>query len=67
MKVRIVFSSEIVIDGENIDQVREKWEDLCIYSTEATECGVEFAEVIAVENAETNEDMSDEWCESAVL
>ena len=67
MKVRIVFSSEIVIDGENIDQVREKWEDLSIFSKEATKSGVEFAEVVAVENAETNEDMSDEWCESQFL
>ncbi len=61
MKVRIAFRSDIVIEGETMEQIREKWGDMPLYSEEARKSGVEFIEIDAVEEAETNHNLRHEF------
>ena len=62
MEVRFKFSADIYIKGENMDEVRRKFESIPLFSEEANkECGVEFCELLLVEEAETNQDLYDEY------
>ena len=61
MKVRISFRSDIVIEGDTMEQVHEKWEMMPLYSDEAHYHGIEFLEIDAVEDAETNHDLRHEF------
>lgn len=66
MQVRISFRSEVVVEGDTIEQVCEKWQMMPLYSDEAYQHGIEFIEVDAVEDAETYKDLKHEfelyWC-----
>jgi hypothetical protein len=59
--VRIKFSADLIIDADSLDEAREKWEGLPLWSEEAKECAVEFSEVLLVEDADTYEDIMDNW------
>lgn len=61
MKVRISFRSEIVVEGDTIEQVREKWEMMPLYSDEAHHHGIEFVEIDSVEDANTYKDLRHEF------
>ena len=53
-KVRILFSSEIWIEGDNYEDMRNEWYDLQVFSDEAIEHGAEFVHHISVEDADRN-------------
>lgn len=59
--VRFKFSADLIIEGTSIEEIRNKWESLPIFSKEAKECGVEFCETLLIENAETYKDLKDEF------
>ena len=65
MEVRITYRSEIYIEGENLKEIREKWESLNLEPKEAvedeavTEFG--FVEVTSIEDADTYEDLMKEF------
>ena len=64
MKVRFKFSADLVVNGESLDQIREKWENLPLFSQEAQNCGVEFCETLLITDSETYEDLTDEMFET---
>ena len=61
MEVRITFRSEIFIDGKDMKEIVEKWEDMELFSKEANEAYASEIEVVSVENAETYDDLMDEF------
>ena len=54
MEVRITFRSEVYISGENMAEIKDKWENMNLYEKNN---GVEFVEINTVEDAETYKDM----------
>ena len=61
MKVRITFTSEVVLEGKDINDVKYKWENLWLYSDEAKASHADFIEISNVEDANTNKDLSGDW------
>jgi len=61
MEVRIKFSADIYIKGDTMQEVREKFESMELWSQEAKDCGVEFSEIQLVEDAETYDDKRKEY------
>lgn len=57
-EVRITFRAEVYIKGDNLDEIKEKWEELPLFSADALEkSSAEFVELVSVEDAETYEDL----------
>ncbi len=61
MEVRIKFDADIIITGDNMQEVRSKFESMPLWSEDAKECGVEFSEIQLVEDAETYNDLRHEY------
>lgn len=61
MEVRIKFDADLVITGETMAEVREKFESMELWSQEAKDCGVEFSEIELVEDAETYNDVRHDY------
>lgn len=61
MEVRIKFNADIYIEGETMQEVREKFESMPLFSVDALDCGVEFSEIQLVEDAETYDDKRKEY------
>lgn len=57
MVVRIKFSADLYIEGDTIEEVREKWDALPLFTEDAEKCGVEYSETLLVEDADTYEDL----------
>lgn len=58
MQVRVTFKSEVYIEGENLDEIREKWEEMNLHTEESK---AEFVELEKVEDAEDYSDLTDEF------
>jgi len=64
MEVRIKFSGEVYIKGENMSEIKSKFEMLPLFSADALEDnGAEFGEILLVEDAETYKDLRKEYDE----
>lgn len=61
MKVRIKFDADLVIEADTLADAKDKWVNLPIFTKEAMDCSVEFGEIILVEDAETYDDIENEW------
>lgn len=61
MEVRITFRSEVYIEGETIEEIREKWEELPIFSADALDKHADFVELTSVENAEDYTDLMSDF------
>jgi hypothetical protein len=61
MEVRIKFDADIVITGDTMQDVREKFESMELWSQEAKDCHVEFSEIQLIEDADTYKDLADEY------
>lgn len=61
MEVRIKFSADVYIQGETLDEIRDKWTSMNLWSDEAVENGVSFDDHLLIENAETYEDVEYEF------
>ena len=62
MKVAFKFDAYIYLEGENMAEIREKFESMPLFSADALEEGnAEFCELFLVEDAETNEDLMEEY------
>ena len=61
MEVRIKFDADIVITGDTMEQVKSKFEHMPLWSEEAKACGVEFSEIQLIEDAETYNDLQEEY------
>ena len=65
MEVRIKFSGEVYIKGENMSEIKSKFEMLPLFSADALEDnGAEFGEILLVEDAETYKDLRKEYDKS---
>jgi len=59
---RITFRGEVYIESESLQQAKEKWEDLTLFSDEAKEnYSADFVELESVENADTYEDLTSKF------
>ena len=61
MEIRIKFSADIYIEGKTMEEIRNKFESLSLWSEEAEECNAEYSETLLVEDADTYDDMQDEF------
>lgn len=61
MKVRIKFDADIVIDGDNMKEIKSKWLSMPLFSSEALNHSLEFGEVILVEDGDSYEDLMNEF------
>lgn len=62
MKARIIFRSEIYINGANLSDIKEKFEKLDVFSGAAVVyCSAEFIEYTSIEDADTMEDITGEY------
>ena len=62
MEIRIKFSAEVYIKGDDMNEIKSKFEDMPLFSADAIEdCGAEFGEILLVEDAETYKDMMNEY------
>ena len=62
MKVAFKFDAYLYLEGENMAEIREKFESMPLFSADALEEGnAEFCELLLVEDAETNKDLMNEY------
>ena len=62
MEVAFKFDAYIYLEGENMAEIREKFESMPLFSVDALEEGhAEFCELLLVEDAETNEDLMEKY------
>ena len=61
MEVRITFRSEIYIEGDNLKDIKEKWESIPLYSQDAEKADADFIELISVEDADTHKNLKVYW------
>ena len=61
MVVRFKFDADLYIEGEDMREIRNKFESIPLFSNEAIKCGVEFGELFLVEDGDTNEDLMKEY------
>lgn len=65
VKVRITFRSEVYIEGEDMAEVKENWENLPLFSADALEDAfAEVLEVQTIEDTETHKDLKKEFDEA---
>lgn len=58
MEVRITFRSEVFFEVDTLEEIKNKWESLPIFSADALENnGAEIIEVTSVEDTSTYEDI----------
>lgn len=53
MEARITFSASVIIDGNSIDEINEKWVNMDLFSKEAKSNYAEFGDVLEVVDADT--------------
>lgn len=62
VEVRITFRSEVYLSGKTMQEIKDKWEALPLYSGEALEeASADFIEVVSVEGATSHKDLMSEW------
>lgn len=64
MTVRITFRNEIYIEGENLKEIRNKFENLPLYDIDFKDDKVSdygYCELVSVEDADSNEDLENEY------
>jgi len=60
MQVKIKFSAEIFIDGDNAEEIERKWVNLHLWHDDAKNCGARYCGALSVEDTKTNKDVSEE-------
>lgn len=66
-KVRITFTSEVYLEGEDMAHIKQQWADLPVFTADALEDAyAEILDVESVEDADTYEDLKDEFDEADV-
>lgn len=62
MEARITFRSEVYIKGDTLEEIKNKWFNLPLYSGEALEeAYAEYVDLVSIENADTHEDLMSKW------
>lgn len=64
MEVRVKFSADVVLKGNSLDEIKEKWESFPLFSADALEeGGAEYCEILSVEELPSYNDIIHEWNE----
>ena len=64
MRVRIAFRADVLIEGETMADVRKQWEEMELFSAEAEAADVCFLDTDCIEDADTYENLEDEFYKS---
>jgi post-segregation antitoxin (ccd killing protein) len=59
MQVEISYRMKVTIEGENMNEIRSKWEELNLSDYEQR---TEFVEMEGVYDYDTNDDLTEEFC-----
>lgn len=60
MEARITYRSEIIVKGDNLAEIKQKFESMNLTSKEGNG---KFVEMVSVEDYDTYRDIMDEWNE----
>ena len=60
-KVRIKFSADLIVEADTLQEARNKWENMPLWSEDAKKCDVEYSETLLIEDAETYDDLTNQW------
>ena len=60
MEARITYRSEIIVKGDNLAEIKQKFESMNLTSKEGNG---QFVEMVSVEDYDTYRDITDEWDE----
>ena len=60
-KVRIKFSADLIVEADTLQEARNKWENMPLWSEDAKKCDVEYSETLLIEDAETYDDLTNHW------
>lgn len=52
-RVRIVFKSEIFIEGKTLNKIIEKFENMPLFSPDAEKCDVDFVDIVSIEDMDS--------------
>lgn len=58
MEARITYRSEIIVKGDNLAEIKQKFESMNLTSKEGNG---QFVEMVSVEDYDTYRDIMDEW------
>ena len=61
MEVRITFRSEVIIKGDNLAEIRDKFEEMTLFSEEANKYDAAYMELVSVEDNNTYEDLESKY------
>lgn len=59
MRVRITFRSEIYLEGDSLEEIRNKWENTDLYSEDALKHGADFVELVSADDVDTGEELGE--------
>lgn len=60
MEARITYRSEIIVKGDNLAEIKQKFESMNLTSKEGNG---QFVEMVSVEDYDTYRDITEEWNE----
>lgn len=60
MEARITYRSEIIVKGDNLAEIKQKFESMNLTSKEGNG---QFVEMVSVEDYDTYRDITEEWDE----
>jgi hypothetical protein len=61
MEVRFKLSFDVYVSGNDMKEIREKFDAMPLFSVEALDNGAEISELLLVEDAETYKNLMDEY------
>jgi hypothetical protein len=61
MNVRFKFSADLYIEGNDMNEIREKFQGMPLFSKEASDNGVEYNELLLVEDGDTYKDLMSDY------
>lgn len=62
MEVRVRFQADVYIEGDTLEEIKEKWEEMPIFCADALEdYGADISETISAMNTENLEDCTKEF------
>lgn len=62
MEVRVRFQADVYIEGDTLEEIKEKWEEMPIFCADALEdYGADISETISAMNTENWEDCTKEF------
>ena len=61
MKIRLTYRVEAVIEGDSIEDIKEKWHNQMPVPDCTKDIDFDFVEMNSIEDADTYADMTDEW------